>query len=235
MSTSEESSKNASPDWADQTEQAVLDAALLRVAAHPNWDQRLVDLAAADIGLTAATIRLLLPSGPKDLAALLSQRHDRLTLARLHNSDAAGMKIRDKITLAVATRIDVAMADEHAVRRSLGFLALPPQAPLSGRLMWAAADMIWRWAGDTAADFNHYSKRVILSTVLGSTLSVRLSAGEDAARRRLDARIDGVMAFEKLKSRVTFDPEGALTRLASALGRRRYGQEIKTETAPSAD
>ena len=101
--------------------------------------------------------------------------------------------------------------------------------------MWAAADMIWKWCGDTATDFNHYSKRAILSTVLASTLAVRLSAGEDAARRHLDGRIDGVMSFEKLKSRVKIDPESALSRFAGVLGRRRYGQAIKTETAPSAD
>jgi hypothetical protein len=62
-----------------------------------------------------------------------------------------------------------------------------------------------------------------------------LSAGEDTAKRHLDARIDGVMAFEKLKSRVKLDPEEALRRFAGALGRRRYGDGIKTETAPSAD
>lgn len=235
MSISDESTQAAQSDWADRTEQAVLSAALLRLSSHSHWDQKLVDLAASDIGVSPAAIRVLLPSGPKDLAALLSQRHDELTLTQLRACDAKGLKIRQKITLAVATRIEVAMADETAVRRSLGFLALPAQAPLSGRLMWAAADMIWRWAGDTATDFNHYSKRAILSTVLGSTLAIRLSAGEDSARRHLDGRIDGVMAFEKLKSRIKLDPEGALSQFAGALGRRRYGGAITPETAPSTD
>ena len=210
-------------------------AALLRLSSHDHWDQRLIDLAASDMGLTPATIRLLLPYGPRDLAALLSQRHDNLTLARLSSSDAKSLKIREKITLAVATRLDVAMSDETGVRRSLGFLALPSQGPLSGRLMWATTEMIWKWAGDSSTDFNHYSKRAILSTVLASTLAVRVSAGDEAAKRHLDARIDGVMAFEKLKSKVKLDPENALSRLAGALGRRRYSDAIKTETAPSAD
>ena len=235
MSISEDYQTASSPDWADSTEQAVLDAALVRLSDHGHWDQRLVDLAASDIGLTPSAVSLLLPGGPRDLAALLSQRHDAHTLLQLQASDTAGMKVREKITCAVATRIEVALADERAVRRSLGFLALPAQAPLSGRLMWAAADMIWKWCGDTATDFNHYSKRAILSTVLASTLAVRLSAGEEAAKRHLDARVDGVMTFEKLKSRIKIDPEGALSRFAGALGRRRYGEAIKTETAPSVD
>lgn len=235
MTTSDQDGMSHLPDWADTTEQAVLDAALERVASHAHWDQRLVDLAAADVGLTPAAVGLLLPSGPRDLAALLSQRHDALTVSHLRSTDSATMKVREKITLAAATRIEVAMSDEPAVRRSLPFLALPAQAPLSGRLMWSAADHLWRWAGDVSTDFNHYSKRAILSTVLASTLAVRLSAGEEAARRHLDARIDGVMTFEKLKSRVKLDPEGALSRLATSLARRRYGRDVKTEMAPSAD
>ena len=235
MSISEEGNEAGGPDWADSTEQAVLDAAIRRLSTHPHWDQRLVDLAACDVGLTPATIRLLLPYGPRDLAALLSHRHDDLTLVQLNALGAKGLTIREKITLAVATRIDVAMGDETAVRRSIGFLALPSQGPLSGRLIWATADKIWKWAGDASTDFNHYSKRAILSTVLASTLAVRLSAGEAAAKRHLDARIDGVMTFEKLKSRVKLDPEGALSRWAGAMGRRRYGDRIKTETAPSTD
>ena len=235
MSISDESSAEGQLDWAESTEQSVLDAALLRLTTHAHWDQKLVDLAASDIGLTPAAIRLVLPSGPRSLAALLSHRHDQRALQQLRASDAMGLKIREKITLAVATRIEVAMDDERGVRRSLGFLALPPQTPLSGRLLWAAADKLWCWAGDTSTDLNHYSKRAILSTVLGSTLAVRLSAGEDAANRHLYDRIDGVMAFEKFKSKINLDPEGALSRFAGALGRRRYGGAVKAETAPSVD
>ena len=99
MSISEEGNEAGGPDWADSTEQAVLDAALLRLSDHGHWDQRLVDLAASDIGLTPSAVSLLLPGGPRDLAALLSQRHDNLTLARLSSSDAKSLKIRAKIVL----------------------------------------------------------------------------------------------------------------------------------------
>ena len=143
--------------------------------------------------------------------------------------------MRDKIRRGVAARVEAAFEDEAAVRAATRFLSHPSHAGLAGRLVWESADALWRFAGDQAADFNHYSKRAILSTVLTSTLAVRLSAGEDAARRHLDARIDGVMTFEKLKSRVKIDPESALSRFAGVLGRRRYGAAIKTETAPSAD
>ena len=108
--------------------------------------------------------------------------------------------------------------------------------------MWAAADQLWRWAGDTATDFNHYSKRAILSTVLASTLAVRLARDEAAAETHLAARIDGVMQFEKLKAGVKLDPEGIARSVAGALSRMRYGAPkapdrtggVSPETPPSA-
>jgi ubiquinone biosynthesis protein COQ9 len=111
------------------------------------------------------------------------------------------------------------MADEAAVRRWQGFLALHPL--LGSRLLWDSADVIWRWAGDTATDENHYSKRAILSGVLSSTLAVRLAAGAEAASAHLDQSIEGVMSYEKLKAR--FKGKDWAAGIAEALGRMRYG------------
>ena len=221
-------------DWADETEARLLDAAVALVAEHGRWDDRLVARAAAEVGLSPAACELLLPHGPRDLAALLARRHDALTMAQLAEIDPAALRIRDRIATAVRTRIAVALEDEAAVRRSLGFLALPANAPLAGRLMWAAVDQLWRWAGDTATDFNHYSKRAILSTVLASTLAVRLARGEAAAETHLAARIEGVMAFEKAKAGMKLDPEGAARTVAGVLSRLRYGRPVSPEAPPSA-
>jgi len=211
----------ATPDWADEAEQRLL-AAALRRAPDLGWSERLVAAAAQEAGLSPGEAELLLPGGPRDLAALLSRRHDALALAALGRLDAAGLKIRQKITAGVEARIDAAMADAGAVRRWVGFLALPPNAPLALRLNWASADAIWRSAGDTSTDENHYSKRVILSGILASTLAIALTAGRGAASRYLAARIDNVMAFEKWKAGLA--PSTALSDLAGALGRMRYGR-----------
>ena len=114
------------------------------------------------------------------------------------------------------------MADEAAVRRMCGFLALPTNLPLALRLVWESADAIWRWAGDTATDENHYSKRAILSGILISTLAVRIHSGAEAAAEYLAARIDNVMAFEKWKAQ--FHPAEQAKDVARALGRIRYGR-----------
>jgi len=234
MSYPDNHDESPAADWADETEGRLLDAAVRRVADHGRWDDRLVELAAADIHLSKAECELLLPYGPRDLAALLARRHDARALAELAKIDPATLRIRERIATAVRTRIAVAMEDETAVRRSLGFLALPQNAPLAGRLMWSAADQLWRWSGDTATDFNHYSKRAILSTVLASTLAVRLARDEAAADAHLAARIEGVMAFEKAKAGVKLDPEGVARSVAGVLSRLRYGRPVTPEAPPSA-
>jgi ubiquinone biosynthesis protein COQ9 len=123
------------------------------------------------------------------------------------------------------------MADEAAVRRWSGFLALPGHIPLALRLLWASADGLWRWAGDTSADENHYSKRALLAEILASTLAVWLAAGEATARVHLEGRIEAVMAFETWKARAA--PRGLGGRLAARLGRLRYGRPAPSATASS--
>ena len=209
-------------DWARETEQRLLDAALRHVGTL-GWTRRAAMAAGKDLGLSAAETELLIPNAGADLAALLSRRHDRAAMAALASVDPLSLKIRERIRRAVEARLDAAMTDEGALRRWAGFMALPSNLPLAGRLVWESADALWRWAGDVATDENHYSKRAILAGILTATLAIRLSAGRAAAMAHLDARIENVMAFEKWKAGIK--PSESLRELAQALGRMRYGRK----------
>ena len=93
----------------------------------------------------------------------------------------------------------------EAVRRALAILAMPQNVPLALRIGWRTADLMWRIAGDTSTDFNHYTKRMTLGAVYGSTLLVWLddqSEGWSDTAAFLDRRIDDVMQFEKFKARL---------------------------------
>lgn len=219
-------------DWASDAENRVLDAAIPLAGEH-GWNARLIAKAGAAAGLSEADVELLLPKGPADLAALLSRRHDARALTDLGKIDASQLKVRERIHAAVEARIEAAVADEAALRAVLAYLAHPVHAPLALRLGWDTADGLWRWAGDTATDENHYSKRVILGTVLATTLAARLAGGHEAARKHLTARIDQVMAFEKWKAAGAPKPSDWGKAAAAFLGRVRYG--ARTEAAePSA-
>jgi ubiquinone biosynthesis protein COQ9 len=208
-------------DWADMTEQRVLDEAL-RLAPRLGWNPGMARAAALAAGLNAGEAQLLLPQGPRDLAALLSRRHDKAALAALQALDLPPAKIRDKIRAGVIARLDAAQRDAEALRKLAAFLAFPTNMTLALGLIWESADVLWRWAGDTATDENHYSKRAILSGILVSTLAVDLASGRESALKHLEGRIDNVMAFEKWKAGIK--PMNLAAEVAGALARMRYGR-----------
>ena len=112
----------------------------------------------------------------------------------------------------------------EAVRSALSILAMPQNVALARRTGWRSADLMWRLAGDTATDYNHYSKRLILSGVYTATLLAWLddqSEGWAETAAFLDRRLADVGRFEKWKA----DWRGSDLRrpsLARFLGRLRY-------------
>jgi ubiquinone biosynthesis protein COQ9 len=83
---------------------------------------------------------------------------------------------------------------------------------------------MWRIAGDTSNDFNHYTKRMTLGAVYGSTLLVWRddeSEGWSETAAFLDRRIDDVMRFEKFKAEWRGSSDQRLS-LSRFLGRLRY-------------
>lgn len=208
-------------DWAEAAEQRVLDAALPLVP-DCGWTSRLVTRAAEACGLSPGDAELLLPNGPRDLAALMSRRCDARALQALEGPEFDGLKVREKIARVVEARLDAAVQDQPAARRLAGFLALPQNMGLGLQLAWESADKLWRRAGDVSTDENHYSKRAILAGILVSALAVRLQHGHAAAETFTARRIENVMSFEKLKARVK--PPVSAEAIAAALARVRYGK-----------
>lgn len=211
------------PDWADTMEQAVLDAAIRR-APVLGWNARMVRAACEDNGLSLGDEELLLPNGARDLAALLSRRHDDRAMATLAEVDPASLKIRERIARALSARMEAGAEDLDATRKCAAFLALPTNADLGLKLAWETSDLLWNWAGDTAADWNHYSKRTILSGILIPALTMRWFDGRDPAEAFVAARIENVMAFEKWKAGKDFD--APLRKMTDALSRMRYGAKV---------
>jgi ubiquinone biosynthesis protein COQ9 len=212
--------------WAREAEDALLEQAI-RLAPSEGWTSRMARLAGQAAGFSEGETELLAPRGPADLAALLSRRHDARALVILAGTDPATLKMRERIAQAVQARLDVAAADEAATRRWTGFLALPQNLALGARLAWESADILWRWAGDTSTDENHYSKRALLAGILTGALAIRLSSGRGAALRFTARRIDEVMRFETWKAKAPMRPEAWLQSAAAALGRMRYGRRFE--------
>ena len=203
------------------TEARLLDAAVALAPAQ-GWSGELLATAARRAGVAPGEAVLLMPQGARDLAALMFARHDRAALAALAAAPYPA-KTTARIRTAVLARVEAAMADAPAVRRATAYLALPQHAALAARLTWTTADALWRWAGDTAADENHYSKRAILSGVLLATVAAWLSGGRARAERELDMQLARVGAFERWKAGLP-PAAGWMSRAAGVLGGLRYGR-----------
>jgi ubiquinone biosynthesis protein COQ9 len=193
-------------------------------AVFDGWSRAAVDSAAAQLGVDPVQARLAMPKTQAGIIDLYIQEVDRALEAYFTPERLAGMKIRDKIRSLVWRRLEIMGPAREAVRRALAILAMPQNLPLALRIGWRTADVMWRIAGDTSTDFNHYTKRMTLGAVYGSTLLVWLddkSEGWADTAAFLDRRIDDVMKIEKLKAqwRGSSDQRLSLTRF---LGRLRY-------------
>ncbi len=186
----------------------ILDAALLHVV-FDGWSEDTLKAAIADTGVDEAAVRALFPRGPVDLALAFHRRGDDAMVAALTPEVLAGMKIREKITLAIRTRLELMEMDKEAVRRGTTLFALPIHAADGAKALWETADKIWTALGDTSEDHNWYTKRMTLSGVYSSVVLYWLgdhSEGHEATWAFLERRIEDVMQFEKFKAQVNKSP-----------------------------
>ena len=172
-------------------------------AVFDGWAKAAVDSAAQQLGVDPVQARLAMPKKQADMIDLYVQEVDRALQAWFTPKRLAGMKIREKIRSLVWHRLEIMGPAREAVRRALAILAMPQNLPLGLRISWRTADQMWRIAGDTSTDFNHYTKRMTLGAIYASTLLVWLddqSEGWTETAAFLDRRIDNVMQFEKFKA-----------------------------------
>jgi len=172
-------------------------------AVFDGWTQKAVDSAAAQLGIEPAQARLAMPKDQAGLIDCYIQEVDRALADWFTPERLEGLKIREKIRSLVWQRVEIMGPAREAVRRGLAILAMPQNLPLALRISWRTADLMWRIAGDTSTDFNHYTKRMTLGAVYASTVLVWLdddSEGWSETAAFLDRRIDDVMKFEKFKA-----------------------------------
>ena len=172
-------------------------------AVFDGWSRKAVDSAAGQLGIGPVQARLAMPKSQSGMIDLYIQEVDRALEAWFTPKRLAGMKIREKIRALVWKRLEMMGPAREAVRRGLAILAMPQNIPLALRISWRTADLMWRIAGDTSTDFNHYTKRMTLGAVYASTLLAWLDDQSDDWKDTagfLDRRIDDVMRFEKLKA-----------------------------------
>ncbi|MES2095321.1 MAG: COQ9 family protein [Pseudomonadota bacterium] len=192
-------------------------------AAFDGWKAAARDIAADALDVDRDVASLALPDAVAMIDAWFGWIDAGMADA-LPAEKLATMKVREKIAALVEARLTLLAPHRESLRRALAILAMPQHAAHGAKLGWHAADLMWRAAGDTATDYNHYTKRAMLGAVYGATVTVFLdddSEGQANTRAFLARRIEGIMRFEKAKGHFLgrFEHRPSLSRF---IGRLRY-------------
>ena len=197
-------------------------------AIFDGWSEEALAMAAAqaDVDRDVARLAYKGKNGLSQMAMIEAwiATIDREMADKMTPEKLGAMKVRERIRSLVQFRLDAVRGQEEALRRATAIMAMPQNAAASLKTAWNSADIMWRLAGDTATDWNHYTKRTILAGIYGATLAVFVSdESEDKQETHafLDRRIDGVMKFEKAKSQL-LGRERESFNMMRFLGRLRY-------------
>lgn len=177
-------------DEVDPLPSRILHAALRHVP-FDGWSRRALARGAADAGLSEHDALRAFPRGGLDAVLAHSAEADRaMAEAVAEAGDQLGTTAR--IAYGIRHRLETHAEHKEAIRRGLGLLALPQNAPAALRALHKTVDALWRAAGDTATDFNWYTKRAMLAGVYAATLQFWLndnSEGGKATWAYLDRRL----------------------------------------------
>ena len=195
-----------------------------RHAGFDGWSDAAVHAAADELGVDRDVAMLAFKDKAIDMIDAWIEGVDLELARRLPPEKLSAMKIRDRITALLATRLEIMAPDRESLRRALAIMAMPQNLAKAAKMGWRSADRMWRLAGDTSSDFNHYTKRMTLSAVYASTISVFVNDDSENfadSRAFLDRRIDNVMQFEKVKFQAKQRKE-YVPSLSRFIGRLRY-------------
>ncbi len=201
----------ASPDRQDLRRRLL--AATLPHVPFEGWTRASIDAGAGDAGMAVGEARRLFPEGADEMVSFFLAEGDRAMLDELSRINLKDMRVRDRITAAVRLRLEVDDGHREAVLRATAVKT----GPSGARALWRTVDAIWHAAGDTATDFNYYTKRLLLAGVHTATLLCWLnddSPGRVKTWAFLDRRIADVMSINGLKARLPRLRPGPIARFA---------------------
>lgn len=180
----------------------ILKRALVHVPFE-GWSQEVLERAAVEEGLDPSYGWRLFPMGPLEAVALWSHLLDQ---EMIHNlPPETTLRVHEKITLAVKTRLKLLIPHREAARKTVKFLSLPHHISKGTQLLYATVNEIWYYAGDQSTDYNFYTKRALLAWVYSATFLYWLRDHSDGFENTwvfLDRRIAEVLTLPKLPKKI---------------------------------
>ncbi len=184
--------------------QKILEAGLKDVP-FDGWSLATFENAAEKLEMDKMLVMALFPRAERDLMDYFAQWADDQMIAALKGVKQDDLKIRARIRMAVEKRIEILTPHRESVNACFKKLLMPQNARLGAKMTWRTAGVIWTWAGDTSTDYNKYTKRGLLSGVIGTTMTywLQCSSGDNVKTFEfLNARIENVLFVGQNTSKV---------------------------------
>jgi len=189
------------PPDLDEARGQLVAAALIHVPFE-GWGDAALQMAAEDLGADPDEARLLFPRSAADMIDWHLGEGDRKTAAALADQDLSDLRVRDRIALAVRTRVEFGLKAPEVMRRTAAWLTMPQNAVLGLKAGLRTVDTLWAAVGDRSSDFNYYTKRALLLGVHSATVLYALgdrSEGYADTWAFLERRIDDVLKIQKAR------------------------------------
>lgn len=164
---------------------------LLPEVVFDGWTEAAAKLAAERAGLTAGEQALAAPRGVIDLIEGFFDDAEARARENLKAEDLAALRVPEKVKQGVLAWLAALEPHREAVRRAAGRGFLPWGAGPAVQRSWKVADMVWTAAGDRSDDYNRYSKRGLLASVIPGIV---LYWADNPAPEDLDALIERRLA-----------------------------------------
>lgn len=186
----------------DKIKKQIIMRALVHVP-FDGWSQDVLNRSAIEEGFDSSYGWRLFPQGTLEAVAFWSSLLDQEMLDALPLPE--NLRVREKVTLAIRTRLSLLVPYREAARKTATFLSLPHHIGRGTRLLYETVNKVWYYAGDRSTDYNFYTKRALLAWVYSTTFIYWLQDHSDDFEKTwvfLDRRVEEVLTIPKLPKKI---------------------------------
>ncbi|HIK87142.1 MAG TPA: COQ9 family protein, partial [Alphaproteobacteria bacterium] len=167
------------------------------------FNEKMLLNAAKNCKISEGKLGRLFPEGIFELKQYYFSEIDEQMLQKIKTQNYENIRVRDKIFNGVLIRLELFKKNKTSIKYI--FVSESSNPIKSLKHLWRTSDLIWKSAGDSSTDYNHYTKRLLLSWVYITTLICWFndkSRNINDTKLFLNRRIDEVLEFGKQSGKI---------------------------------